>query len=451
MKSRISSTLKNISGQLLIYGAHLVALECCRILVDNGKGSQIVGFAVTEKKGNPEQLEGYPVKEIDAYIDQCDELTVIIAMPGKFHSTVAGYAKEKGFRKFIRVGLEEMSALKSRRMISECRNHPELTFHLKENDHDISWMDIMVDAIPSHIYFKFPTLFYKNTKDIFRAASNCDFAKEYQETLGQYRNLHKIPGEWTEGAEPLADLMQVYMIFSENDSASLSMRGYNPWIVPLHAGRRKEKDAANFMSSQEERRDLKRVFQCFYDDMGETITDQNRIFAEMTGAYWIWKNRNHAAYKGLCHYRRRFIISEEEIQALEQNRIDAILTTPRYVPYGVGNMFLAETPVKKSVYESMLQAVEECAPEDALRFQIYLDSCFYYPNNMVIARNAIYNAYCQWVFKILFRMSEIETQKGNGQMEDRRIAYGAELLTSFYFAKNKDNYRIAVTDYQFYT
>ena len=143
MKSRISSTLKNISGQLLIYGAHLVALECCRILVDNGKGSQIVGFAVTEKKGNPEQLEGYPVKEIDAYIDQCDELTVIIAMPGKFHSTVAGYAKEKGFRKFIRVGLEEMSALKSRRMISECRNHPELTFHLKENDHDISWMDIM--------------------------------------------------------------------------------------------------------------------------------------------------------------------------------------------------------------------------------------------------------------------------------------------------------------------
>ena len=193
------------------------------------------------------------------------------------------------------------------------------------------------------------------------------------------------------------------------------------------------------------------MFQCFYEDMGETITDQNRIFAEMTGAYWIWKNRNHAAYKGLCHYRRHFIISEEEIRALEQSRIDAILTTPRYVPYGVGNMFLAETPVKKGVYESMLQAVRECAPEDALRFQIYLDSCFYYPNNMVIARNDIYNAYCEWVFKILFRMSEIETQKGNVQTEDRRIAYAAELLTSFYFAKNKDIYRIAVTDYQFYT
>jgi hypothetical protein len=70
---------------------------------------------------------------------------------------------------------------------------------------------------------------------------------------------------------------------------------------------------------------------------------------------------------------------------------------------------------------------------------------------MVIARNDIYNAYCEWVFKILFRMSEIETQKGNVQTEDRRIAYAAELLTSFYFAKNKDIYRIAVTDYQFYT
>ena len=57
--------LDDIEGDILIYGAHLVAVECCRYLVHKGKYSKIVGVAVTNMAGNPRELEGFPVKEIN--------------------------------------------------------------------------------------------------------------------------------------------------------------------------------------------------------------------------------------------------------------------------------------------------------------------------------------------------------------------------------------------------
>lgn len=432
----LTDELKKTEGKLLIYGAHLVALECCRFLIDYGKGSCIVGFAVTNKEDNPEELEGYQVEEIHAYIEQCKLLTVVIAMPKKYHDVVESYAQGKGFRKFIKVGLEEMSVLKSRQMLEEQQKWSGLTFHMEENVHDRSWLDIRAAEMTQQTYFKFPTLFYRKTEDVFKEVSKTAFLEASQEVLGQYRNLCLISEKLVMKAErPISDILQIYMVFSRYDSASISIKEYAPWIYPLQAGGRNSKQEIS----------------CLYDDTGETIADKNSVFAEMTGAYWIWKNRNWAAYKGLCHYRRHFIISEEKIRTLEQNGIDVILTIPRYIPYGVGNMFLAETPVKKELYEIMIYAVQECAPEDVLMFKAYLESCFYYPNNMVIARNEIYNAYCEWIFKILFRISDIDARREHGNRNDRHIAYAAELLTSFYFVKNRDVYRIAVTDYQFYT
>ena len=134
-----------------------------------------------------------------------------------------------------------------------------------------------------------------------------------------------------------------------------------------------------------------------------------------------------------------------------QNSIDVILTMPRYIPYGVGNMFLAETPVKEPVFEAMYQALYECSYEDAELFKEYMTACFYYPNNMVVARSEIYNSYCAWIFPILFRISEMGRKSRYGHEEDRHIAYAAELLTSYYFAKNRSRYHIVVADYYFYS
>ena len=143
-------------------------------------------------------------------------------------------------------------------------------------------------------------------------------------------------------------------------------------------------------------------------------------------------------------------MSEGEIMSLERNGIDVILTTPRYVPGGLKEMFLAETPVKEPVYQHMIKAVEECHIKDKDGFSNYMRECLYCPNNMVAARSEIYDAYCEWVFPILFRMLEIDKATGYNHTQDRHIAYAAELLTSYFFVKNREKYCMAAVDYKFY-
>ena len=435
-KRTLDNKLDNINEKILIYGAHLIALECCRFFIAHGKRNNIVGIAVTNKKGNPKEVEGFPVKEISEYKNLCKKLCVIIAMPEKYHTTVQIYAEKLGFVNFIKLGLEEMSLIKGRQLLLELKRNPGYSFVLEESDIDNSWMNIRTKKKEINHYYKFPTLFYKNIEDIFNEVEKKDIQKQYQDTLGLYRNLHQVlKKSKTVKEEQIENIIKVFMAFSKGDSTRVRAASYHSWICPLQLGGR----------------DIRIEMPCLYDDIGESIADKNSIFAEMTGAYWIWKNINNVVYKGLCHYRRHFIITESEINTLEKNGVDVILTTARYVPFGIGSMFLEETPVKKLVFESLYRALHECSLEDEDGFRNYMKTCFYYPNNMVIARNEIYNDYCEWIFRILFRMLEIDIETDYGHINDRHIAYAAELLTSWYFVKHKEKYCITVTDYEFYS
>ena len=41
------------------------------------------------------------------------------------------------------------------------------------------------------------------------------------------------------------------------------------------------------------------------DDTGDSISEKNRYYSELTGIYWVWKNTAHQI-TGSCHYRRYF-------------------------------------------------------------------------------------------------------------------------------------------------
>ena len=61
----------------------------------------------------------------------------------------------------------------------------------------------------------------------------------------------------------------------------------DPMYIPLHVGRAISNNLG-FLG----------------DDTGDSISKENPYFCELTGMYWIWKNRCRADYIGMCHYRK---------------------------------------------------------------------------------------------------------------------------------------------------
>lgn len=444
LEAEIKDALKK--GRIIIYGAHLVAVELYRYLRAVETNFEFEGFVVTAAEGNPKELEGEKVRELRD-CRAAKDTTVMLAMPGKYHMEVERYAREFGFSSFIRVSLEGMSQLKGRQILREYGKYKNLDFELYEDAYDTSWLnmahcsdihsqdDLKGDLARQH--YKFPTLYHLDMERIFQEAARLSFYKDFEKIFGTYHNIHRLPAD--ENAEAYSDdqeaLMHIYMVFSQWDSASVTETEYPEWIRPIQAGSiLSEKKTGPYL-----------------DEIGDNISDKNPVLAEMTAAYWVWKNAEPVKYKGLCHYRRHFVLSKEEIVNLERNGVDVILTTPRYAPGGIGRMFLAETPVKEPVYQRMMKAVEECHPEDENSLEIYLETHLYCPNNMAVAKSKIYDRYCKWIFPILFRMMKMDDESSYGHDGDRHIAYAAELLTSYFFVRHWDEFCVAVTDYRFYS
>ena len=442
MDPDLSEKLHNAveNNSIIIYGAHLVALELYRYLKSIYSEFHFIGFAVSAAYNNPARLENEYVAEFSAFKTMTDA-TILIAMPEKYHDEVERGVKASGFDNVIRIGMDEMTRLKKIQLLAKVNERKEIRFRLYEDMYDKSWLNLVDSAAnkkydPTERHYKFPVLYYMDWKELLHETDKFDFYKEYERIFGAYHNIHTLPVKnrtFGESAQAEKEI-NIYMIFSQWDNGNAVQKNFPSWIRPIQAGSiLTEKKVGPFL-----------------DEAGTNISDMNGTFAEMTAAYWVWKNAKPVKYKGVCHYRRHFILTADEVLLLDINGIDVILTTPRYAPGGIGKMFLAETPVKEPVFKGMLNAVAQYYPEEEEAVRRYMEECLYCPNNMVIARNEIYDAYCDWIFPVLFKIQEIDAENGYGHSEDRHIAYAAELLTSYFFARHKDEYCIAMTDYEFY-
>lgn len=178
------------------------------------------------------------------------------------------------------------------------------------------------------------------------------------------------------------------------------------------------------------------------DNIGDNISSRNQNYCELTATYYAWKNSD-AAYKGLCHYRRIFDITDSQMKELLQNEADWDVILP-YPSVHYPDISAQHTRyINEEDWQAMLQAMRETAPEylEAYEKAVSCGEQYFFNFNMLIAKAEVFDDYCDFLFKVLTRAEELTTPKG-WERVDRFAGYMGENLTTIYFLKNRDRLKI---------
>lgn len=174
------------------------------------------------------------------------------------------------------------------------------------------------------------------------------------------------------------------------------------------------------------------------DDEGENISKKNRKYCELTVMYWAWKN-TISEYIGLSHYRRRFDFSNEELCALTDGSIDAILTTPVINVPSVKYMYGKNHHIED--WRKMIDVVNEICPEYRHDIDVVELSNYYIPYNMYIMKWEVFNKYCDWLFPILERCENLIGDYDDAY-QNRYIGFLAERLMTVYFFHHRNDFKV---------
>lgn len=176
------------------------------------------------------------------------------------------------------------------------------------------------------------------------------------------------------------------------------------------------------------------------DHTGDSISQLNAYYSELTGVYWLWKNCHHVDAVGVCHYRR-YLIDEDghlytrsDIQDL-LSRYDMIVTKKLELrmPYYDG---FALTHDEKDLIETE-RVVAEKYPEYAPLFHEMVHKKETYFANMMVCRKPLYDEYCTWLFDILFEVQRRIDTTGYDNYRKRVYGFLSEFLLTVWIAKNE--------------
>ncbi len=252
--------------------------------------------------------------------------------------------------------------------------------------------------------------------------SFADLVKRYHEISGQFKPLQTLPaGSCMPG-------ICIYMARSHKDRVLKNNIELPKYVNTLQVGKACCEETISKLT----------------DDTGDNISAKNSIYSELTGLYWIWKNRlckksaegeTDAGYFGLAQYRRMILLSADDLSRLKENDIDVVLPYP--LPYEPDINAHHQRYLKEADWDALILALKKLQPEYAECFPKILSQRYLYNYNVVIAKKEVLADYCSWLFPVLERVEELSDPKGCDR-SDRYIGYMGETLETLYFMKNAD-------------
>lgn len=178
------------------------------------------------------------------------------------------------------------------------------------------------------------------------------------------------------------------------------------------------------------------------DNTGEHISEKNPNYCELTGMYWMWKNVS-CDIIGLCHYRRYFLHDEK---FLNKEYVEHIMKTHEMIlPYSSrtkeGTVYL-QYGIRHEIRDLLLckKVIEDLCPEYTDAFSWVMNANLISYANMMIAKKPAFDAYCAWLFPILFELEKRVDISQYSEYQQRVFGFLSERLIRVWVLKQ--NYGI---------
>lgn len=187
------------------------------------------------------------------------------------------------------------------------------------------------------------------------------------------------------------------------------------------------------------------------DNIGDNISVKNPNYCELTAVYWIWKH-DTSDVVGICHYRRffskysldpnpRFYVSYKKLAEMLQNK-DMILPEPFFwLKHTVATGYSEAGQGREKDLKILREIIQERYPEYLRVYDDVLKSRKASYCNMMVCKKETYDAYCGWLFDILFEMEKRVDLSDYTPAEARIFGYLSEILVNVWVLHN--NLRVA--------
>ena len=185
------------------------------------------------------------------------------------------------------------------------------------------------------------------------------------------------------------------------------------------------------------------------DNTGDNISAKNANFCELTGLYWAWKNLD-ADYIGLAHYRRHFsngklfsdkkarVISGEELEK-KLSRCDILLPKPRN--YWIETNYSQYAHAHHAIdLDTTREILAEKYPEYIQVWDSSMKQTVGHRFNMFIMKHDKLDAYCTWLFDILFELERRLDISAYSKNDARVFGFVSERLLDIWVETNGLSY-----------
>lgn len=181
------------------------------------------------------------------------------------------------------------------------------------------------------------------------------------------------------------------------------------------------------------------------DNTGDNISSKNKNYCELTGLYWAWKNLD-ADYIGLAHYRRHFctpgVKGDKKSRVLTGAQLEKLLEKGDVLLPKQRNYFI-ETNYSQYVHahhavdlDTTRSILKERHPEYIKAFDETMKQTKGHRFNMFIMKRDKFDAYCEWLFDVLFELEERLDISSYSENDARVFGFVSERLLDVWIQTN---------------